>query len=65
MISNVQRSAEPSAHTSGALRLGRLAGSTRVNMTLSMVVHMSAKTKWTDARLWSVSEELTGVTYPV
>jgi hypothetical protein len=35
---NVQLTTEPSAHTSGALRLGRFAGSTRVNITLSMVV---------------------------
>ena len=37
------------AHTSGALRLGGFAGSTRVSITLSMVLLMSANSKWTAA----------------
>ncbi|MDT5152812.1 MAG: hypothetical protein QOI01_4545, partial [Mycobacterium sp.] len=61
--------AAASAHTSGALRLGGFVGSTSVTITLSMVVPMSANTKWTAADMpdqtGPVAEELTGVNYPV
>ena len=46
------------AHTSGALRLGGFAGSTSVTIRLSMVLLMSANSKWTAGRVRSVHAEL-------
>jgi hypothetical protein len=52
-------------HSRGPLLLGGFAGSTSVSTRLSMVLLMTANTKWTGLGYETALEELTDVTYPI